>query len=94
MGKNEIISVHDLKRQMCGKFYGSKYKVFRQYQVDELLNTWQAIHYLSELHTRCRMVYNDEKFRKQCINSYNSTLIRVKKKYPYIKEIQQKKQII
>jgi len=93
MGASKLISVHDLKDQMCGKFYGSKYKVFRQYHVEELLQIWSAIYYLSELHIRCRMVYNDEKFRKQCINSYNSSLLRIKTQYPTIKEIQQKKTI-
>jgi len=87
-----LISVHDLKSQMLGNYYGSKYKVYRQYQVDKLLKIWSTIHYLSELHTRCRIVPCNEEFRtKKAIPHYNSAIERAKKEYPNILEIQSHK---
>jgi hypothetical protein len=91
----EMISVHSLKNKMCGNFYGSKYKVYRQFEVDKLLKIWSAINYLSELHTRTRLVPCNEEFKnKKAIPSYNSAVIRIQKEYPNILEIQRYKTII
>jgi len=89
-----LISVHDLKKYMKGNFYGSCYKVFRQFEVDELLKIWTEIHYLSELFTRCRLVYKDQEFRNKCIKHYNEHLKKSKLNYPNILEIQWKKELI
>jgi hypothetical protein len=94
MKSRELISVHDLKRQMCRNWYGSKYKVFRQFEIDELMHIWSAINYLSELFTRTRLVPANEEFRdKKAIPHYNSSLKRIQAEYPHIIEIQRYKPI-
>lgn len=85
----EQISIHELKVNMLKKRYGACYAVYRSVDVDLLLRMWSDLHYLSELHTRTRLVPCNEEFRiKKAIPIYNSTVKRLKEKYPTIKEFQ------
>jgi len=89
MKNDKEISIHDLKVGMLKKRYGSCYSVYRSVDVDLLLRMWSDLHYLGELYTRTRLVPCNEEFRnKKAIPSYNSTVKRLKEKYPTIIEFQ------
>lgn len=91
---NVLISIHDIKKQMLSKRYGSCYRVYRSFDVDNLLRMWSDLHYLSELCTRTRLVpCNQEFLIKKAIPAYNGTLKRLQSKYPTIKEFQNYKPI-
>lgn len=83
----ELISIHDFKTSRLKKYYGASKNVYRQSHVDRLIRMWSDLNYLTELYTRTRLVPCDEEFlNKKAIPSYNSTLKRLKFKYPNIKE--------
>ena len=94
MERNELVSIHDIKSGMPKKVYGSTKRVYRQFQVDLLLDMWRDLHYLSELSTRTKIVPCNEEFKiKKAIPSYNDCVERMKIKYPNIKEFQRYKKI-
>lgn len=82
-----MISIHDFKTSKLKKYYGSSKKVYRQSHVEELLQMWNDLHYLTELSTRTRLVpCNEEFLTKKAIPHYNECLKRMQEKYPNIKE--------
>jgi len=90
----KMISIHDFKTSKLKKYYGASKKVYRQHHVNELLRMWNDLHYLSELYTRTKLVpCNEEFLQKKAIPMYNSTLIRMKRKYPNIENFHNYKPI-
>lgn len=90
----EIISIHDLEKQMSKKYYGASRNVFRGSDVKKLLKIWSAINYLGELHTRTRLVPCNEEFVSQkAIPIFNKAIKQFQSVYPNIKEIQDYKPI-
>jgi macrodomain Ter protein organizer (MatP/YcbG family) len=90
----ELISVHDLYKSKRKRYYGASKKVYRKSDIDYILKVWQAIHYLSELHTRTRLVPANQEFLvKKAIPNYNNAVERLKSEYPEIAEIQRYQKI-
>lgn len=82
-------SIHDLKKEMHRNWYGSSKRVYRQCDVDKLLEMWIDLKYLNELHTRARLLPCNEEFLKErAIPAYNRQLSVLKSKYPNIIEFQ------
>jgi len=91
---NNMISIHDLKENLCKKYYGSNRKVYRQCDMNQLLRMWSDLNHLTELHERTRLVpYNLEFRSKKAIPIYNAHLSVLQKKYPHILEFQQMRHI-
>jgi hypothetical protein len=89
-----LVSIHDIKKQMLSKRYGSCYRVYRSFDIDLLLRMWNDLHYLCELYTRTKLVPSNEEFRtKKAIPHYNSLVKRLQEKYPNIREFHNYKTI-
>lgn len=82
-----MTSIHDLKRNMLKKRYGSCYAVYRSVDIDKLMIMWRDLNYLCELSTRTSLVpANKEFLLKKAIPAYNSCVERMRNKYPDIVE--------
>ena len=82
-----MISIHDFKTSKLKRYYGASKRVYRQHHVDELLQIWKDLNYLTECSTRTKLVPANEDFlQKKGIPIYNNVLKKMKEKYPNIKE--------
>lgn len=82
-----MISIHELQIKKRKKYYGATMKVYRKCDFDYMIRMWADLHYLSELHTRTRLIPCNEEFRvKKAIPIFNSRLNEMRIKYPDIEE--------
>lgn len=82
MVKKEQKLIWEITRNCARRWFGSRYKVYRQCDVEFILKMHRDYAYLGELWTRCKLVYNDDKFRNQCIKKFNKQVDVFKAAYP------------
>jgi len=91
---DKLISIHDLKENLCKKYYGSARKVYRQCDMNNLLRMWSDLNHLTELYERTRFVpFNPDFKYKKAIPIYNAHLSVMHKKYPNILEFQKMRHV-
>jgi hypothetical protein len=93
--EKKMESIWDLKKKMRKHYYGASKAVYRKSDFDKWLRIYDDLLNLSELTTRCHLVPSNNEFLfDKAIPQYNRAVMMYRKKYPSIKEFQQKKVIV
>jgi hypothetical protein len=80
-----MLTIQEFQEKGYKQYYGSSKKVYRHSHIEKLLEMHRDMQYLIETFTRTKLVPCNQEFRlKKAIPAYNSTVIRLKLKYPNI----------
>jgi hypothetical protein len=92
--EKEFISIWEIKKNCAKRYYNSTRRVYRQCDLDNILQMWKDLDYLGSSFERTRLVPLSDEAIIKFSRIYNDTLKRMQDRYPNIKEFQRYKRIV
>ena len=94
MLEKSLISIWEIKENKAKRYYNSNRRVYRQCDLDNILQMWKDLDCLRNAYERTRLVPISHEAFVKFSKIYNDTLERIQNRYLNIKEFQRYKKII